>query len=149
MSESKYYTMSSTDTVPESTALTGTISIVQDALAVTATGGAFLSEVQINDYLYDVTNGEVRRVTRVYDDNKVAIDRPFGNDSTSVKVVRRPRVNYLSVTAQSGTDATMDGEPLYQNLPVTKGSQDARTTTSPVVIDIGTSTVVILYQLVG
>lgn len=83
------------DTFPQSSTLTGTVTITNGELLVTGSGTSFGSEIQRGDWLYDVTNGLLYQVSRVISDTELTIDKRATATSTSVK--KTPKQFYSSI----------------------------------------------------
>jgi len=65
------------DSVPAAASGSGTITSVNNGQIV-AVGGAFLTEAQINDYIYIKAQNAFRRITNIRSDTELYIDSPFG-----------------------------------------------------------------------
>ena len=93
----------SSDTVPLSSSLTGTVSCAADSKLVTGSSTAFKSELRRGDYLYDNTNGEIRRVDIIKSDTELYLFDGFTN-LLSGATIKRVVVNsrQYSITAEDG-----------------------------------------------
>jgi hypothetical protein len=63
----------------EPTALTGTLTFTNASTAVSASGGAFSTELEADEYIHKNkdTNGEYYKVFSVTDDDNLVLDRPY------------------------------------------------------------------------
>lgn len=84
------------DTFPQSTALTGTVTITNGSRIVTGSSTAFGDELQNNEWLFDTTNKKLYKIARVVSDTELILQDEASAGSTSVK--RTPRQTYSLVS---------------------------------------------------
>lgn len=104
-------TLTSTDTVPKSGAVTGTVTCAANSIVVTGSGTLFLAEVKGSDWIYDTANGEIRQVEMVNSDTELVLTEGFTNAQASATVkVSKGDTRGITVEADGGAIATTDSE---------------------------------------
>jgi hypothetical protein len=123
-----YITQNTKDTVPNSTAKTGTITTSGTTFTISASG-----EVKEGDWIYDATQEEVRLVTRVNRSGQTGkIDSAFSSDlsAESLVIVERDaaKVVTMSISANQGSDTEVEGEtlPSGESLHYSTTDEEAR-----------------------
>lgn len=137
---SVYYQIDNTKAVvPASSTKTGTI--VSSDILVTGTNTLFLSEVKPGDWLADiVTNNEVRRVQKVFDNTTLSIDSAFTAALVGAAVVVvRSRAKQVSLGNAGGADGTLDGVVMEAGETVTypksNKNPDGSDFIDPIIVD--------------
>jgi hypothetical protein len=101
---------SSIDTVPASIVKAGTVD--SDGRWVTGTGTSFKSDKGIieGDWIFSVTEKEVRRIERIASDGSVYLEEPFSNplSGENLRITKASRARELNVTDTTG-GASIEG----------------------------------------
>lgn len=119
------------ESFPTSSALTGTATVANTSTAVVGVGSLYLSEIgggNANDlstpnknislgYLFDATNGEWRNIVSVLSDTIFYIDKVFTNSlaGATVRHIPSSRVMSLYYTDTGGGTGVVDGVALAAN----------------------------------
>lgn len=107
-----YYVQTTDDTVPASTAGTGTY--VSSGTRVTGTGTNF-TLLEPNDYIVSTTEKLVRRVQRVLSDTSLILDEAFPNNVSgdAFKYIKWRNAKITDLSVGAGTSGTsVDGQAL-------------------------------------
>ena len=93
------------DSVPSSSAGTGTITSVNNKMLIIGVGTAFSSEFRLGDYIYIKGQNDFREVVSIMNDTELIIDRPFDVNLSASAFDITPRVTHKehSITVDSGT----------------------------------------------
>lgn len=149
--------ITASNTIPVSSIKTGTIATI--GINVIGTGTLFTTELQVGDYISDLTAGEIRRVVKIAmngGDTNAYLDKPFTVDlpaGTALRVTPKSRVREITLEALTGgTAITVNGT----SIPVAKELKFERPQTAqyggnkdyvdPVVVAVNPGTTV-LYTL--
>jgi len=102
-------TLTSTDTLPLSRTVTGTVTANTTNKIVTGTGTAFLADIGGGDYLYDATNDQLRKVNYVNSDTELILYAPFTVALTGATVkTTKGNARQISVAASGGDIVIVD-----------------------------------------
>jgi len=127
MSRFRYSITNTKESVPTSTAGTGTIDTF--GLAIVGTGTAFLTEMIAGSWLVDLAQDECRRVVRVDSDTKAFLEKPFTADLTADtpsiigKFKASPKEISLKIKP-ADADGELDGEVFSGVLTLSKSNAD-------------------------
>jgi hypothetical protein len=100
------------DTLPLSSAATGTMSSDFTTKWVFGVGTAFESEFNDGDWIFDTTNNQIARIDRVISDTEIYLVDGFEIDvpaPIAFKKVEQSRAREISITNVGGSDTTIDG----------------------------------------
>lgn len=146
------------DTFPHSTTLTGTIEIAAGSKTAEGAGTLATTELSIDDWVYNTTLNELRRVTGIASDTVFNIDYAFSSAVaalTDLVVVKKNNCDMykeVSVTIPSGLSAgEIDGKTLPVGIGISfskssRGSENSGKSdiVDPIIIDAtGTAACVI------
>ena len=137
-------------TVPYNQALTGTYAIAAGSKNVVGTVTRFITELKKGDWLIDLTNDEIRRVTSIQSNTLATIDSAFTNAiAAETDFTPASRLVEISVVIPSGVaPGEIDGKALPAGTPVSwgKGSREGsavRDLVDPIIVDaVGSSMLV-------
>ena len=158
MARQGYYIITTDDSVPASTAGTGTISTSSVCGAgqyITGSSTDFTSELERGAYLIDLTNHEVRKVKEVIDDELLIVDEAFSNDLSGVNLKyvseEDAQVVYMEIDNTGGSDTTINNVAFGADKVFTDGqpdNKDPRKLVVPKIVDGATSncTVTLTYN---
>jgi len=111
-------TLTNTDTLPLSEAVTGTVTANTTNKVVTGTDTTFLADVKSGYYLYDATNDQLRKVNYVNSDTELILYKPFATALTDATVkVTKGNARQISVAASGGDIVIVDS---YDNTSAIK-----------------------------
>jgi len=124
-----YFVQTTDDTVPASTAGTGTFS--STGIVVTGTGTNF-NLLESGDYLINETATNIQEVDRVISDTKLRLKEAFSANASGedFKYIKRRdcKLTNLSIAAGEGADTSIDGVELKDgnavNLEVAQADKD-------------------------
>lgn len=103
------FTLTTTDTVPRSTALTGTITAGAGSITVEGSGTAFLTEINGGDWIYDAANGQIRKVDYVKTDTELILKSGFATAiSGGSASITKGSTRQISIAASGGNIAITD-----------------------------------------
>lgn len=112
---------STSDTLPRSVALTGTVTCAADSKELRGTSTLFLEELRIGDTIYDNTNGEIRTVASIQSNTQLRLNLGFTN-ALSGATVKRVVNNSRQTTIESAggvTTITFDND---DTMPLADGN---------------------------
>lgn len=146
----KYYDLTTAeDTVPASSAITGTVSCSANSIRLTGSGTAFLSEIRRGDAIFDDANDEIRMVATVQSNTELILERGFTN-ALSGATVKLSKFGSQHIAVRASGDVTiidkydnsatlLNGDSL--NIPVQPNGL-----VQPIIVDPGANTAKILIQ---
>ena len=113
------------DTIPLSTAMTGTLDSAGPT--VTGTTTVFLTELQVGDYIYVPATKELRKVIQINSDTLLMVDSAFAAPLVAEPFsATRPMFKQVGIWNIGGADASINGEKVldgqYIPLPAIMGS---------------------------
>lgn len=131
-----FYNQTSKDTVPASTALTGTITSAAASRELVGTGTAFISQVTKGDWIVDLTHNEIRRILNIPTDNtSLELESGFTNalSSATLYFIKKTIIKYIGIVPDN-VSVTIDGAAvpvanIFYNFD--KGSRGAKDSHSP------------------
>lgn len=105
------FTLTSEDTVPRSSTVTGTITAFTESRVITGASTTFLAEVNGGDFIVDFTNNQLREVEYVKTNTEIVLKSAFGTalSGATVKVAKGDKLQ-ISVAASGGNVAIIDSE---------------------------------------
>lgn len=122
---SNNYLITTLETLPLSSSLTGTVSVVNTKTAVVGVATLFTTEIGYSGsdisiqstsptklgWLWDTTNGEIRRITDVLSATLLYIEEPFTNNlaGATVKLVPVSRYKAIEWTDTGGGGGEVNG----------------------------------------
>ena len=111
-----------TETLPVSSSLTGTVSSAADSKMLVGTNTLFLTELRVGDYVYDNTNTELREVESIQSNTELRLKVGFTN-ALSGATVKRVVNNATQITgAASGGDVTITKPNTDNTLTIRDGN---------------------------
>lgn len=139
--------LSAVDTLPLSSAATGTMSSDNTTKWVFGVGTLFESEFVDGDWIFDTTNNQLARIDRVISDTEIYLKDAFDTNvpvAIPFKKVAQSRAREISVTNIGGSDTTIDGATFkagqnksWQETMMYRGAQ--RDFVDPLIVDGSTS----------
>ena len=86
------------ETFPQSSALTGTISSVNDGTLIIGVGTLFLTELSRGEWIYVAAETEIRQVREVMSDTELILEREFTNTLSGATPRLTPRQTYREIS---------------------------------------------------
>lgn len=124
------------DTFPQSTALTGTISAVNNNTLIIGSSTLFTTELQVGEYIYIAAQSAFRKIRRINSDTELVIQSAFPSAVSGATPLRVPEQTYreYSLVIDSAGTAKIDNITLPASTaigrPMTGGKRP-----EPVLID--------------
>lgn len=157
MARETFFVLTAKDTVPKSTAGTGTISTNGggDNQYIQGSGTSFLTELNRGAWIWDTDNDELRKVKEIISDTELVIFGSFTNTFSAIdlKYISKDdsQIIYLEIDNTGGSDTTIDGVTLKSDKVFTDGQPDNNSESRlclPRVVDGATSdcTVTLTYN---
>lgn len=117
MNTNNYKSLTSQDSIPLSTAGTGTITSVNNKRKIVGVGTLFTTEVEIDEYIYIIAQAEFRKVVSIESDTELTLDIKFTTDLTgsAYKITPRPMYKEVSWEVTGAGNAAIDGVTFVQN----------------------------------
>ncbi len=141
-------------TFPTFTTGTGTISIVAGSRDVSGVNTLFTTELKPKDWIVDLTNHEMRRVTSVGSATACNIDHPFTNDlvgATARYIASSRVVSLMAISPSAGGKIDTITMPTdnWVNYDKTSRSRSANFLDfcDPIFVDGTGSNVIIMWEL--
>lgn len=132
------FTLTSTDTVPRSSSVTGTVTTHANSKTITGSGTSFLTEVMGGQWLYDSSNGQLRQVDYIVSDTELVLKSAFATplSGATIKLVDGGS-RQISVAAIGG-DITMkdslgNSSTIKENISLTPEA-DQRKAVNPIIV---------------
>lgn len=158
MARQEYYIVTTDDSVPASTAGTGTIStstVGGGGQYIVGSSTSFTDELTRGGYIVDVTNHECRRIKSVIDDENLVVEGSFSNTLSGVDLKYIPKdeidVIFMEIDNTGGSDTTIDGVTIASGTTRTFGqpdNNDPKRYVTPKIVDGDTSncTITLTYS---
>lgn len=137
-------------TIPYNQTLTGTYAIGAASQNVVGTATAFITELKKGDWIVDLANDEIRKITHVQSDTLATIESPFSNAVVAgTEFTAASRLVEISVVIPPGGVAgEIDGVALPAGIPVSWGKTSRersaeRDLVDPIIVEATGSTMLI------
>lgn len=137
-----YVLNNTTDTVPQSTTLTGTLTAATNSRVVTGTNTLFLSELQTGDVLFDENNPQIRVVDWVASDTEVWLKTPVATAIAGSAKAAKGDKRQISVIASGATITTVDVDGNAGEIPAglsINPEADPIKATQPIILTVGSA----------
>jgi hypothetical protein len=130
-----YFEATAKGVVPNSNTKQGTIS--SNGKIITGTGTSFksVSQVRVGDYIYSALRNQVRRVTAIFSDTRLDIDKPFSTDISAqpLEVIKKHRSE--KSFSNTGTTTAKLSALDFDNQNFVAGQNVTLNTSSPICYD--------------
>lgn len=94
------------DTFPQSTALTGTISAVNNDTLIIGSGTAFTTELQVGEYIYIAAQSAFRQIRAINSDTELVVKSAFPSAVSGATPKRVPVQGYRMISWAIDADGT-------------------------------------------
>ncbi len=141
-------------TLPTYITKTGTLSVTANTKEITGVGTLFTTETKVGDWIIDLTNHEMRKITAIGTNLACTVDNNFSNtlSGATVKIIPSSRVVSILFNCASGS-AVIEGItiPVATTIVWDKSSRETQHSpidfVDPVFINGTSGTVTAWYQL--
>lgn len=138
-----YILNDTTDTVPRSTTLTGTLTASTISRVVEGSGTAFLSEIRAGDYLFDENNPQIIEVDWVKSDTELWLKTPVATAIAGSAKATIGSKRQISVIASGDTITTVDADGNSGEIPaglsINPQEEDTVRGTQPIILTVGSA----------
>ncbi len=130
------------DTFPVSTALTGTVSAVNNGELIVGSDTAFSTELQTGEWLYIPSITQIRQIKSIASDTELYLYSAFSVAVSGLDASKTPKQTYKSISwkIDSTAGASINGQVFEANNSGTLGFDEVgRTRPDPIIIDSDTT----------